>query len=99
MLFSINTANIVRQNTNAKCSMSRPAACSAGVAACPTPMVNLKVKAKKNQKEYLATLRALPDTGISVDCIEESFAKKHNLVIQLDSLGMIEFISVEGKTM
>ena len=38
-----------------------PAACSAEVAACPTPIVNLKVKAKKNQEEYLTTLRALPD--------------------------------------
>ena len=99
MSFSVNAANMVRQNTNAKCSMSRPAACSAGVAACPTPMVNLKVKAKKNQEEYLATLRALPDTGTSVDCIEESFAKKHNLVIQPDSSSMIELISAEGKTM
>ncbi len=99
MSFSVNAVNMVKQNTNAKCSMSRPAACSAGVAACPTPMVNLKVKAKKNQEEYLATLRALPDTGTSVDCIEESFAKKHNLVIQLDSSSMIELILVEGKTM
>ena len=63
------------------------------------PMVNLKVKAKKNQEEYLATLRALPDTGASVDCIEESFAKKHNLVIQPDTSSMIELISAEGKTM
>ena len=99
MSFSINTVNMVRQNTNAKCSMSRLAACSAEVTACPTPMVNLKVKAKKNQEEYLATLRALPDTGASVDCIEESFTKKHNLVIQPDTSSMIELILAEGKTM
>ena len=99
MSFFVNAANMVRQNTNAKCSMSRPAANSAGVATCPTPMVNLKVKAKKNQEEYLATLRALPDTGTSVDCIEESFVKKHNLVIQPDSSNMIELISAEGKVM
>ena len=99
MSFSVNAANMVRQNTNAKCSMSKPAACSAEVAACPTPMVNLKVKAKKNQEEYLATLRALPDTVTSVNCIEESFTKKHNLVIQPDSSSMIELILVEEKTM
>ena len=99
MSFIVNAANMVRQTTNAKCSMSRPAANSAGVAGCPTPMVNIKIKAKKNQEEYLATLRALPDTGASVDCIEENFAKKHNLVIQLDFSSMIKLISAEGKTM
>ena len=67
MSFSVNAANMVRQTTNAKCSMSRLAVNSAGVTGCPMPMVNLKVKAKKNQEEYLATLRALPDTGTSVD--------------------------------
>ena len=97
MSFSVNAENMVRQNTNAKCSMSRPAANSAGVAACLTPMVNLKVKAKKNQEEYLATLRALPDTGASVDCIEESFTKKHNLVIQLDTTSMIELVLAGGR--
>ena len=51
MSFSVNAANMVRQNTNAKCSMSKPAVCSAEVTACLTPMVNLKVKAKKNQEE------------------------------------------------
>ena len=62
-------------------------------------MVNIKVKAKKNQEEYLATLWALPDTGTSVDFIEENSAKKHNLVIQPDTTSMIELVSVEGKTM
>ena len=79
--------------------MSRPAVCSAEVTACPTPMVNIKLKAKKNQEDYLATIRALPDTGASVDCIEESFTKKHNLVIQPDTSNMIELISAEGKVM
>ena len=90
---------MVRQNINTKCSMSRLAVCSAEVAACLTPMVNIKIKAKKNQEDYLATIRALPDTGASVDCIKESFAKKHNLVIQPDTSNMIELISVEGKVM
>ena len=99
MSFFVNAANMVRQNRNTKCSMSRPAACSAEVAACPMPMVNIKLKAKKNQEEYLATRRALPDTGTSVECIEENFTKKHNLVIQLDTTSMIELISAEGKSM
>ena len=96
MSFSINAVNMVRQNINTKCSLSSPAACSAEVAVCPTPIVNLKVKAKKNQEEYLAILRALPDTGASVDCIEENFAKKHNLVIQPDTTSIIELVSVES---
>ena len=54
---------------------------NAALSGCPTPMVNLKIKVKNNQEEKLATLRALPDIGASVDCIEESFAKKHKLVI------------------
>ena len=79
--------------------MSRLAANSTAIAGAPTPMVNLKVKTKKNQEENLVTLRALPDTGASVDCIKENFAKKHNLVIQPDSTNMIELVSAEGKTM
>ena len=58
-----------------------------------------KNKNKENQEESLATLRALPDTGALVDCIEENFAKKHNLVIQPDTTSMIELVSAEGKTM
>ena len=37
--------------------------------------------------------------GASVDCIQENFAKKHNLVIQPDTTNMIELVSVEGKIM
>ena len=99
MSFTVNTANMVRQTTNTKCSMSQPAANSAVIAGYPTPMVNIKIKTKKNQEEHLTTLRALPDTGASVDCIEENFAKKHNLVIQPDTTNMIELVSAEGKTM
>ena len=97
MSFTVNAANMVRQTTNTKCSMSRPAANSAAIAGAPTLMVNLKLKTKINQEESLVTLRALPDTGASVDCIEENFAKKHNLVIQPDSTNMIELVSAEGK--
>ena len=99
MSFTVNAANMVRQTTNAKCSMSQPAANSAVLAGCPTLTVNIKIKTRKNQEESLATLRALPDTGASVDCIEENFAKKHNLVIQPDTTNMIELVSAQGKTM
>ena len=78
--------------------MSRPAA-NAAISGCPTPMVNLKIKVKNNQEERLAMLWAQADTGASVDCIEENFAKKHNLVILLDKTNMIKLVSVEGKTM
>ena len=44
-------------------------------------------------------LYALLDTGASVDCTEESFAKKHNLVILPDKTNMIELVNAEGKTM
>ena len=90
---------MVKTYRNTKCSSSRPAACSAELSAIPMPMVNLKMKAKKNQDNYLATIRALPDTGASVDCIEETFAKKHNLEIQPDTSNMIELINAEGMVM
>ena len=64
-----------------------------------TPMVKLRIKTRKKQEDSLATLRALPDTGASVDCIKENFARKHNLVIQPDMTNMIELVSAEGKTM
>ena len=90
---------MVKTFRNTKCSSSRPAACSAEISAIPTPMVNLRMKAKKNQDNYLATIRALPDTGASVACIEENFTKKHNLAIQPDTSIMIELINTEGKVM
>ena len=57
------------------------------------------MKAKKNHDSYFATIRALPNTGASIDCIKETFAKKHNLEIQPDSSNMIELINAEGKMM
>merc|ERR1712163_86965 len=78
--------------------MSRPAANTA-ISGMPTPIVNLKIKVKNNQGENLALLCAHPDTGASVDCIEENFAKKHNLEIQPDTSNMIELINSEGKVM
>merc|ERR1712120_46920 len=45
MSFTVSAENMVRQTTNAKCSMSRLAAKSAAVAGCPIPMVNIKIKA------------------------------------------------------
>ena len=90
---------MVKTFRNTKCSSSRPAACSAEISAIPTPMVNLKMKAKKNQDNYSATIRALPDTGASINCVEESYAKKHNLEIKPDTSNMIELINAEGKVM
>ena len=90
---------MVRTSRNTKCSSSRPAVCSAEISAIPTPMVNLKMKAKKNHDNYLATICALPDTGASIDCVEESYAKKHNLEIKPDTSNMIKLINAEGKIM
>ena len=97
--FSINAAQMVKTSRNTKCSSSRPAACSAEISAIPTPMVNLKMKAQRNGENYLATIRALPDTGASIDCVEESYARKHNLEIKPDTSSMIELINAEGKVM
>merc|ERR1712240_86570 len=99
LLFSINAAQMVKTFRNTKCSSSRPTACSAEISAIPTPMVNLKMKAKKNHDNYLATIRDLLDTGASIDCVEESYAKKHYLEIKPDTLNMIELINAEGKLM
>merc|ERR1712240_378562 len=97
--FSIHAAQMVRTSRNTKCFSSRPAACSAEISAIPTPLVNLKSKAKKNNENYLATIRALSDTGASIDCMEESYARKHNLEIKPDTSNMIELINAEGKVM
>merc|ERR1711873_208295 len=99
MSFSINAASMITTSRNAKCSSSRPAACSADISAIPTPMVNLKMKAHRHGENYLATIRALPDTGASIDCVEESYARRHNLEIKPDTLNMIELINAEGKIM
>ena len=64
---------------------------------CPTPIVNLRVKIRKNNFNELATLRALPDTGASIDCAEEKFVKKHNLEILPDTNQMIKLVSADGK--
>merc|ERR1711867_333046 len=71
LYFSVNAANLVKQSTNTKCSMSRPAA-NAAISGMSMPMVNLKIKVKNNQGGNLATLCAFPDTGASVDCIKEN---------------------------
>ena len=78
--------------------MLRPAE-NESILGMPTPMVNLKIKVKNNQGENLATPRALPDTGASVDCIKEKFTKKHNLTILLDITNMIKLVNTKGKTM
>ena len=39
----------------------------------PYPNGEFKVKIKKNDDNELAILQALPDTGASIDCVEEKF--------------------------
>ena len=78
MFFSVNTANMIRQSNNTKYSMSKPAANLANMSGCPTPMVNLRVKITKNDDSELATLCALPDTGASIDCVEENLSRNTN---------------------
>ena len=56
-------------------------------------------KNKKEPGRKPCDSESLPGHGASVDCIEENFAKKHNLVILPDRTNMIELVSVEGKTM
>merc|ERR1712240_754549 len=99
MSFSINAASMMTTSRNTKCSSSRPAACSADISAIPTPMVNLKLKAHRHGENYLATIGALPDTGASINCVEESYARRHNLEIKPDTSSMIELINAEGKVM
>ena len=59
-------------------------------------MINLKVK---TSKKMLSTLRAHPDTGASIDCVDANFVKKHNIEMLPDTTHMIELISAEGKAM
>ena len=49
--------------------MSKLAA-NAAMSGCPTQMVNLRVKIKKDNDNELATIQALPNTGASIDCVE-----------------------------
>ena len=79
--------------TNGKNLVSRPVA-SADVPGSPTPMINLKVK---TSNKTLSTLRALADTGASIDCVDANFVKKHNIEMLPDTTHMIELISAEGK--
>ena len=60
-------------------------------------MVNLRVciRGPGNQKE-LTSIRALPDTGASVDIVHEKFARRHNLTFTKDTDDMIELIAEEG---
>ena len=45
----------------------------------------------------LATLHVLPDTGASIDCVDEKFVKKIKCEILPDIKQMIELVSAEGK--
>ena len=81
---------MIKQSNNTKCSMSKPAANSANMSGCPTRTVNLRVKIEKNNDSELATLCALPDTGSSIDSIEEKLVKKHKLEILPDTCQMIK---------
>ena len=64
---------------------------------CPSPLINLRVCInKQGNHSKLATIRALPDTGASIDIITEKFAKQHRLIIAPDKENMIELIAAEG---
>ena len=73
-------------------------ACNSGeIVGCPTPLVNLRVCVrKKGNHNRLVNIRALPDTGASVDCITEKFAKQNGLVVIPDEDDVIELIAAEG---
>ena len=65
--------------------VSRPVA-SADVLGSPTPMINLKVK---TSSKTLSTLRALPNTGASIDCVNARFVTKHNMEMLPDTTHII----------
>ena len=85
----------MRTTTNSKNSVSLPIS-YADVPGSPTPLINLKVK---TNNKTLLTLRSLPDTGASIDCVDAKFVKKHNIEIIPDTTKMIELISTEGIAM
>ena len=69
----------------------------AGGSGSPTPLVNLRVCiSKPGNKKILTTIRALPDTGASIDIITSKFARRHNLTVAEDKDEMIELIAAEG---
>ena len=76
---------MIRLSNKTKCSMSKPKANSVNMSGCPTAMVNLRVKIQKNNDSEIATLCALPDTGASINSVDEKFVKKHKLEIFLDT--------------
>ena len=92
--FTANAAS-VRTTTNGKNYVSLPIS-YADIPGSPTPLINLRVK---TNNKNLSTLRSLPDTGASIDCVDAKFVKKHNIEIIPDTTKMIELISAEGKAM
>ena len=92
--FSVNAENMVKLSNYGRISMSKPAANMSG---CPAPVVNLRVKLKRDNESELATLCTLPDTGASIDCVDEKFVKKHKLEILPDTNQMIELVLAERK--
>ena len=67
----------------------------------PTPMINLSVRVKgKGRYNKLETVRALPDTGTSVDCVQEKFVKRHKLTIKPENEYMdLQLLAAEGNEM
>ena len=47
----------------------------------------------------MSTLRALPDTGASIDCVDARLVMKHNIEMLRNTTHMIELISAEGNAM
>ena len=69
----------------------------AGSSGSPTPLVNLRACiTRPNNKKTLTTIRALPDTGASIDIVSLKFARRNKLTIAEDKDGDIELIAVEG---
>ena len=47
----------------------------------------------------LSTLRALPNTGAYINCVDARFVAKHNIEMLPDTTQMIELICAEVKAM
>ena len=60
-------------------------------------MVNLRVCiTRPGNRKTLTTIRALPDTGASIDIVSLKFARRHNLNIAEDKEEAIKLIAAEG---
>ena len=65
-------------SNNGRSSVSKPAANTADMTGCSTPIVNLRVKIKRDNDSELASLCALPDTGARITLWMKSVSGKIN---------------------